>query len=149
MALLGHPEEAARNGLAWCVIIAKQRFNSGGEFLGDPLEKHSSSLNSLGGHAYIEELIALVYSPGKEFHDFPPSEVTLAQETTGKHGHQLDSMIFFGILIRCRPGVFQASREEHYEDWLLQEVENETHPYTQDQSTPSDLQSPQTFSLGK
>jgi hypothetical protein len=35
-------------------------------------------------------------------------------------------MIFLKIIVMCRPGIFQASREEHYEDRLLQEVEDET-----------------------
>jgi hypothetical protein len=97
-----------RYGLAWCVIISKQNSNSGGEFLRESsLEKRTSS--GPGEREYIEELITLVYSPSKEFHDFPPCEVTLAQKTTCSHRHQLDSMVFLGIIVRCRPSVFQAS----------------------------------------
>ena len=106
--------EIKRNGLAWCVNIAKQCYNIGGEFLRESsLEKQSSGPS---GYRHIEELIALVYSPSKEFHNFPSCEVTLTQKTTSSHGHQLNSMIFLGIIIRSRPGIFQASREEHYED---------------------------------
>jgi hypothetical protein len=106
-------------GLAWCVIIAKQSTNSNGKLLGEPFVRraHSSELNM----KYVEELIALVYFPSKEFHDFPPRKVTLAQQTTGDHSHQLDSMRFSRIVVRCRPGMFQASRKEHYEERLLQE----------------------------
>jgi hypothetical protein len=74
---------------------------------------------------HIEELIALVYTPGKEFHDFPPLEITLAQKTSRHDGHQLDSMRLFGVMVGCRPSVFQTSGEQRYEEWLLQEVENE------------------------
>lgn len=106
-------------GLAWCVIIAKQSTNSTGKLLGESLVRraYSSELK----HEYIEELIALVYSPSKEFHNFPPRKVALTQQTTGDHSHQLDSMRFSRIVVRCPPGMFQASREEHYEERLLQE----------------------------
>ena len=74
---------------------------------------------------HIEEFITLVYVPSKEFHDFPPGEIALAQKTSRDNGHQLDSMRFLGVVVRCRPGAFQTSGEQRYEEWLLQEVENE------------------------
>ena len=105
-------------GLAWCVIIAKQSTDSNGKLLGESFVRraYSSELK----HEYIEELIALVHSPSKELHDFPPRKVALTQQTTGGHSHQLDGMRFSRIIVRCRPGTFQASREEHYEERLLQ-----------------------------
>ena len=74
---------------------------------------------------HIEEFITLVYAPSKEFHDFPPGEITLGQKTSRDNGHQLDSMRFFGVIVRCRPSAFQTSGEQRYEEWLLQKVENE------------------------
>lgn len=106
-------------GLTWCVIIAKQSTNCKGKLLGNrSLEEHIVVELE---HEYIEELIAPVYFPSKEFHNFPPRKVALAQQTTGGHSHQLDSMRFSRIVVRCGPGIFQASREEHSEERLLQE----------------------------
>lgn len=72
----------------------------------DSLGKHSSGLKSPGEYNHIEELITLVHLPRKEIHDFPPCEIILAQKTSCNHGHQLDSMRFFRVIVGCRSGVF-------------------------------------------
>jgi hypothetical protein len=91
----------------------------------DLLGKHSYGLSSPRKYNYVEELIALVDSPSKDFHDLPPCEIIFAQEAPREHSHQLKSMRLFGITVGCRPGIFQTSGEQRYEEWLLQGVKNE------------------------